>query len=183
LLILIKDPEFSNDVNNIKFLDTMRKFFIYTCRSPFAQLYQCAAGKGSPETAQKLFLSLPENIKKTIYNKVWMEADRPYIRDPQWEATHVFDNMQRFYGALREYARESLENFNKSDRTEKERVHQNVHRLAQLNKEKETPTQDPSLSHWGEIHVLDDMLRLIDALHCSPTDLKPTPTPKKPRLR
>ena len=134
----------------------MRAFFNYTCQSPFAQLYQLAAGGGSPEAVRESFSGLPDNIKNAIYGTVWVEAGRPNTSDPQWGEHHTFDAMPIFYGALKRYVRES---FGGLSSDQKNAVYGHVSHLA-----RGEGSDVVSVPGWGRRHAFDNILRLIDAM-------------------
>jgi hypothetical protein len=67
--------------------------------------------------------------------------------------------MQRFYGALKRYVRESFEGL---DETQKNGVYGRVYELART--QRGAQVQNFAISNWGEVHAFDNILRLIDAM-------------------
>lgn len=142
--------------NNLSCLGAMQEFYHYRCKSAFAGFYRLAAATGSPEDVREAFDRLDSSLKNAIYGMVWVEAGCPNTGDPQWGEHHAFDDMQIFYGALKRHVKESFEALSQE---EKNAVYYHVYHLA-----KSEGLDVDSVPAWGEIHALDNILRLIDAM-------------------
>jgi hypothetical protein len=145
--------------DNIDFLNVMHAFFNNGCESPFARVYRLAAGGATPEAVREAFLQLPDAIKNTVFGKVWVEADCPPTDDPRWGETHAFEDISRFYGALKRYVKEGFEALSDG---QKNTVYGHVYNLARNAQGSEAI--DFSDPEWGRTHAFDNILRLIDAM-------------------
>jgi Leucine-rich repeat (LRR) protein len=147
--------------NNIGFIDTMRTFAAYECRTPVAEIYQFAAHGGDPALLRSRINALEDPVKNAIFRMVYEEAGCPETNDSSWGEHHLLDNMQILQRALKRHVREKFEALSDA---QKNTVYGQIYTLALQEGERAADFDfiDPQ---WGETHARDNILRLIDAVY------------------
>lgn len=166
LLITWEDQSFVQ--NNIGFREQLHTFFDYQCFSPFARFYQLAAGSTTTKTVRESFDTLHIIIKNALFMGACIEAGFCAPHDHRWGEIHLFDSMQIFGGALKNFVKET---FDRLSTSRKEAVYEYVLQLAQ-NEDRAMgfmvpavmDSIDPQWKKRKKVYAHENILRLIDAI-------------------